>query len=149
MQLDSGGNGAEIDFDLNLAPIIDCFTVLITFLLISASYISIHILETSVTSVEVSTDPIASSPGISLSVLTKHNDGFDIIISGNENKTISVPSSTYALTQLEQVLSDILSQWKDTKILTVSGEDGVEYKDIVRVIEMGGKHFSTILIGGF
>jgi biopolymer transport protein ExbD len=41
---DSGSH----DVELNLAPIIDCLTVLITFMLISASFLSIGILEASV-----------------------------------------------------------------------------------------------------
>ena len=36
------------DFDLNLAPIIDCMTVLITFMLASASFLSIGILDAGV-----------------------------------------------------------------------------------------------------
>jgi biopolymer transport protein ExbD len=35
-----GGNGQEVE--LNITPIIDCFTVLITFLLASASFLSLH-----------------------------------------------------------------------------------------------------------
>ena len=67
MRVDSGDDGVELDFDLNLAPIIDCFTVLITFLLISASYISINIIEASVASVEVSSEPsTAAASGVSL-----------------------------------------------------------------------------------
>jgi biopolymer transport protein ExbD len=37
--------GASQDFDLNLAPIIDCITVLIAFILISTSFISIGLLD--------------------------------------------------------------------------------------------------------
>jgi biopolymer transport protein ExbD len=39
------------DFDLNLAPIIDCFTVLITYLLVSASFISLVVLDVGVAAV--------------------------------------------------------------------------------------------------
>ena len=44
MSAGSGGNSNQ-DFDLNLAPIIDCFTVLITYLLVSASFISLNSLD--------------------------------------------------------------------------------------------------------
>ena len=41
-------HAGETDFELNLASIIDCFTVLITYLLVSASFISLGILDVSV-----------------------------------------------------------------------------------------------------
>ncbi len=39
------GNSHDTDVELNITPIIDCFTVLITFLLASASFISIGYFE--------------------------------------------------------------------------------------------------------
>ena len=39
------GNSSGQDVDLNITPIIDCFTVLITFLLASASFLSIGFFE--------------------------------------------------------------------------------------------------------
>ena len=41
------GSGGQ-DFELNLASLIDCFTVLITFLLASASFLSVGILDAGV-----------------------------------------------------------------------------------------------------
>ncbi|MGZ3709823.1 MAG: biopolymer transporter ExbD, partial [Bdellovibrionota bacterium] len=43
----SSGKGSQ-DFELNIASIIDCFTVLITFLLASASFLSIGIFDAGV-----------------------------------------------------------------------------------------------------
>jgi biopolymer transport protein ExbD len=150
MQVDSGGgSGVELDFDLNLAPIIDCFTVLITFLLISASALSLQVIEASVASVEVSTEPAAPAPGISVTVMTKIDGSYEVIVSGDENRSVPIPAASDALSRLEQSLVELQTKWKETKTITVSGEENVEYKDIVRVMEMGRKHFSTILMGGF
>ena len=44
-----GGRHVESDFELNLAPIIDAFTVLIAFMIASASFLSIGILDAAVT----------------------------------------------------------------------------------------------------
>jgi biopolymer transport protein ExbD len=41
----SVGGGNSQDADINLAPIIDCFTVLIAFMLVSASFLSIGVLD--------------------------------------------------------------------------------------------------------
>lgn len=45
---ESGSKGGSQDFDINLAPIIDCFTVLITFMLVSASFLAIGIFDAGV-----------------------------------------------------------------------------------------------------
>ena len=41
----SRSRGGSLDFELNLAPIIDCLVVLITFMLASASFLSISIFD--------------------------------------------------------------------------------------------------------
>ena len=49
----------SLDFELNLAPIIDCFTVLIAFILISASFASINILDAGIAFKEVNLESLA------------------------------------------------------------------------------------------
>src|SRR3954464_8653245 len=56
----------EQDFELNIASIIDCFTVLITYLLVSASFISIGVLD--VSSVSGAQSPEVKVPPLTLSV---------------------------------------------------------------------------------
>ena len=46
--MSAGGGGGEGDVELNLAPIVDCFTVLIAYLLVSMSFISLSIFEAGV-----------------------------------------------------------------------------------------------------
>ena len=150
MHVDSGGGGTDLDFELNLAPIIDCFTVLITFLLVSASYVSLQIIEASVASVEVtqSTDP-APVTGVSLTVMVKLDGSYDILVSGEDNQVIPIPATPGALELVDAKLTELLQKWKETSTVTVSGEENVEYHSIVQVMEACRKHFKTILMGGF
>lgn len=152
MHVSSGeGDGQELDFDLNLAPIIDCFTVLITFLLVTASYVSISILEASVASQEVSTEPAAAQPGVSVSVDVKNDGTYELKITGDENKLIPIPGPDVASQnkELRTQLTDLKKRWADTKMLTVSGDENVEYQRLVKVMEVSREFFPSILMGGF
>src|SRR5882672_8122358 len=51
----SGGSNQEVE--LNLAPIIDCFTVLITYLLVTASFLSLAALDVGVSATGTGTPP--------------------------------------------------------------------------------------------
>src|SRR4051812_37771812 len=44
----SEGGGNNQDFDLNIAPIIDCFTVLIAYMLVSASFLTLGVFDVGV-----------------------------------------------------------------------------------------------------
>ncbi|NDF14013.1 hypothetical protein EB061_01655 [bacterium] len=43
--MSAGGGGGEGDVELNIAPIVDCFTVLIAYMLVSMSFIQLSIFE--------------------------------------------------------------------------------------------------------
>src|SRR4051812_14599722 len=91
----SSGSGQDID--LNIAPIIDCFTVLITYLLVSASFLSLAVLEVGVAAsgdmappVEVPLKPV--DPPLSLSVMMKQQGGFEVKLTGGEkNLNLVIP----------------------------------------------------------
>ncbi|RYZ61531.1 MAG: hypothetical protein EOP09_19835, partial [Proteobacteria bacterium] len=63
------GGAGSLEFDLNLAPIIDCFTVLITFLLVSASFLSVSIFDAGFTPVEQMGD--TTPPPITIQVMVE------------------------------------------------------------------------------
>ena len=46
--MSAGGGGGEGDVELNIAPIVDCFTVLIAYMLVSMSYIQLSIFDAGV-----------------------------------------------------------------------------------------------------
>ena len=68
------------DIELNLAPIIDCFTVLITYLLLSASFLSLSVLD-----ITIPLDAVASSEPIQNTDVT-----FTIHLSAHGDLTTSV-----------------------------------------------------------
>src|SRR5437588_4073509 len=74
------------DFDLNLAPIIDCLTVLIAFVLISASYLSVGILEAGVAASGATQQVDVSSP-VSLAIDLRRDHSILVTLSGKSHRS--------------------------------------------------------------
>ena len=82
------------DFELNLASIIDCLTVIIAFLLLSSSFVSYGTLDTAVAAPQGSTSTAADAGKagqLSLSVVLRDSGQVDLEVSGSrsEKRTIS------------------------------------------------------------
>src|SRR6187551_2381865 len=72
----------EQDFELNIASVIDCFTVLITYLLVSASFISISALDIDLTG--VGDAPRSEPPPVSIAVELDSKHSLHVKITGKE-----------------------------------------------------------------
>src|SRR5690348_3316307 len=80
------------DFDLNLAPIIDCFVVLIAFVMISSAFASIAILDAGVSAGGDTTDSLKSPP-IQISIGLRHDRSAVLRVSGKEKLEKSFSSN--------------------------------------------------------
>src|SRR6185295_7831760 len=80
----------EQDFELNIASVIDCFTVLITYLLVSASFISISALDIDVAG--AGDAPQSEPPPISIAVQLESNRSLVIKVTGAERDQWQVES---------------------------------------------------------
>jgi biopolymer transport protein ExbD len=146
----SSGDGKGGDVDLNLAPIIDCFTVLIIFLLASASFLSIGILSVSAALPGQGASQ-EKPPSITVEVeLTTKND-VKIHVTGKTKVDRSIASKAGEIntTDLMREVEGLQAQWPDTKGLILSAEDEVPYSQVVRVMELARVKFPAILLGGF
>lgn len=133
----------EQDFDLNIAPIIDCFTVLIAYLLISASFISIGFFDVGVSTVsEVTTATSNREPQESLSIVLGADQRAIIKLTGVESSTATVAKSELATT-----ISAIRKKWPALVEANVSGESQVEYHEIIDVIEIVKKEIPKVFVG--
>ena len=145
----SGPSGGGQDVELNLAPIIDCFTVLIAFMLVSASFLSIGLLDAGIAAAGPSTDN-ATPPPVSIEVIIKNELGFQVKVTGKENRTFSVPAKakTLDLDSLAAQLKPLQEKWKSVTGATISADADVEYKDVIRTMEITRKSFPAVALGG-
>lgn len=146
MSAGSNDSGEGQDFELNLAPIIDCFTVLITYMLVSASFISIDMLEVSVaasTPPSETTPPPPTDPTTSVSAMLMGDGRVLFEITGKDQPT-----------HLEALSGDIImrgeeirKRWPTVKEINVKAEPGVQYKQIIKTVEDLKKPFVKVFLG--
>ena len=158
MHIESGGGkGKSQDFELNLASIIDCLTVLLTFLLASSSFIAIGILDTAISA---GSPPPAEQkqtpPPVNFTVNLQKTFQIEIKVAGKKEQTIKVDAlgeGKWNFDKLVEELKSLKAQWstKEQPIdgLTIVAEDAIIYKDIIANMEKITKIFPAVLLGGF
>lgn len=125
----------EQDVELNLAPIIDCFVVVITFLLVSASFVSIGAIDTSSTEAAAAAEPQAGT--LELSVQLRANRSVLISTSGASSQAfeISPASDAFDLLSLGNKLGELKQAFPSLSSATLNAEGGVPYKEVIRALE--------------
>ena len=149
MRIEGGSAHHAEDFELNIASIIDCFTVLIAFMLASASFLSIGILDAGLAA---SGDTASSSPPpVQISVELKNDKSFAITVSGKQNlkRSIASEGGSYNYGKLSDELQALKTQWKDVQGATLTAENTTEYQEIMRGMDATRKSFPAVLLGGF
>ncbi len=142
----------EIEFELNLAPIIDCLTVLITFLLISASFLSVAILDAGISASGPATET-PKPPAINVTIDLKQDHRIHLLVSGREtaNRVFSPDGQgNWNFTQLAGELTALNGRWQaNGAAVTLNADLPVEYRDIVKTLEVTRDIFPAVLLGGF
>lgn len=152
--ISSGGNnngkGTSQDFDLNLAPIIDCITVLIAFILISTSFISIGLLDAGVATETAHQDESKKKPEIDLTLEILENKTLSVKLTGKKTKNITVESADgeINLIKLSETLAELKSEFQNTQSLTITAQNSIAYKEVVKTMEASSKHFPGVILGG-
>jgi biopolymer transport protein ExbD len=147
----SGGSGSQ-DFELNLASIIDCFTVLIAFMLASASFLSIGILDAGIAAAGTEASSKKAPPPISIEVELRKDRAIGLKVSGRTTQ-----SSTFApaaggawnLEELSRQLASLRARFPEAEALMLSADEGVEYSDVILAMDAARKSVPAILLGGF
>jgi biopolymer transport protein ExbD len=144
----SSGNGQ--DFELNLASIIDCFTVLIAFMLASASFLSIGILDAGVAAAGA-TSATDKPPSVNVSVELGKDQKLTVKLSGKATSSTPIDglAGKWNYEALTQNLSGAKSRFSDVAAVTLTADNSIEYKDVVKAMEVIRKTIPVVLLGGF
>jgi biopolymer transport protein ExbD len=145
--VDSGGSGGKPsqDFELNLAPIIDCLVVLIAFLMVSLSYLSIQMLDAGL-----------SSPG----GLSKANDSalsIEVKIESPEMLSVSVSEGSKKLStqKIERAqwageLKGIVDKLgRKPEVGMISAENDISYEVVVQTLDELKGFVPSVQLSGF
>lgn len=155
--MSAGGGGSEEDGDLelNLAPIIDCFTVLITYLLVSASYITLDLLQVSVVTTSDQPPPAQAQtdPPYSLSINVGQQGVLLLRVSGgvgNQEFNFPVAAGTggvWDYVGLERQLDLVMRRYPTVKEVSVKADPDVQYQAIVAAIERIRVRMPKVFLG--
>jgi biopolymer transport protein ExbD len=126
----------EQDFELNIAPIIDCFMVVITFLLVSASFISLGVIDATSADATVPLDG-SKAPQVELAIDLRTNRGITVSVSGDRNERLEIPPSmgSYNIPALTGMLVELKSRYATLNSANLNADAAVQYKDVIRALE--------------
>jgi biopolymer transport protein ExbD len=148
-----GGDHGSQEVELNLAPIIDCFTVLITFMLASASFLSIGIFDAGIAASGTTTVAPAQPPSVAVTLELKRDHSVEVQITGKLNAKRKIASvaadGAWDFTPLQDELKGLQAQYSDLKGVTLQAENGVPYQDVILGLEATKKSIPGVLLGGF
>lgn len=153
------GSDNSQEVDLNIAPILDCFVVLITFLLVSASFLSLGVLDAGISAAgkeSTQTQP----PPVTITVEVLRSQEVVVKLSGQSNQTLRVPASvtkgsdgkdvvTVNREALTAKLGEIHKRWPTVNAATLTASGNVDYKSIVQTMDITRGVIPAVLLGGF
>jgi biopolymer transport protein ExbD len=147
------GEGNNQDCELNLAPIIDCFTVLITYLLVTASFISLSSLDVGVSASGTASETTPSGPPpFYLTLQIKLSNELTLKIGGGtltKEVEISVPAQAngaYDMDMLRRRFEQIQKKYPSLEEVSIGAEPTIPYKELVHVINDVRKSIPKIFI---
>ena len=144
----SFGSSNKQDVELNITPIIDCFTVLITFLLASASFLSIGFFEASTPG--GAADPGATEPDTEAVIRLKQNHMAELKIKGKRSLNVTYDTSKKEdLARLDSEFKKIEADKLNLSSILLSADDDVEYKSIAEMMEHLNQTAYPVIVGEF
>jgi biopolymer transport protein ExbD len=139
------------DADLNIVPIIDCFTVMIAFLLVSASFLSIGFFDAGVAASAAGADEKQTPASIEVHIQLKDQQIIELKVSGKtrHQKLIQPVDSEWNREELVSSLVTLKNSWPDLNVAFLDADDNVAYRDIIITMDQTRQVLPEVLLGGF
>lgn len=134
----SSGDDKDLNFELNIMPILDILSVLICFLLLSAVWVQIGTIDTRQAIGDNSVSGAENPP--SLVVMVDNQGGLQLQLKDLPNKKaqeLSIRSQRGAVnwTAFEQQLGDLKNKWPELKTSVVMPEAKASYGDVIKIMD--------------
>ncbi len=151
-QISSGGRGRDPNVELNLVPVIDLMSVLITFLLISAVWTQVSMIQLGASfaspkdaAVKDITPPPLEDLVLKLDI---RNNGYILYI-GKEVRTLPMINGTYDKESLLAELQKAKQMFPQKGGVKMAISDEIQYEHVVAAMDIGLKAgFSPELLTG-
>lgn len=137
-QIDSGGSGRSTNFELNLVPFIDLMSVMITFLLITAVWNQISMIQigSSIYGKKTNDAPAEPPPKADIPLrVDVRTDGYRLVVA---SQTIAIPlvNGRYDQPTLKARLEQVKASYPDKQDGVVTAQDSVVYNEIIGGMDM-------------
>ena len=140
----SSGGKKSVDFQVNLIPMIDLLSVLISFLLMTSVWTQIAKIDVKQSPNLPSDDPTPppDDEKLSLTVLIKAS-GYTVTKKGAVVKEIEKKGDDYDAKTLSEILKQVRAEHPENEDVQVTSEDKVPYKELITVMDLCLKHKLT------
>lgn len=140
----SSGGKKSVDFQVNLIPMIDLLSVLISFLLMTSVWTQIAKIDVKQSPNLPSDEPTPPDPDekLNLTVLIKAS-GYTVTKKGAVVKEIEKKGDDYDATVLSEILKQVRAEHPENEDVQVTSEDKVPYKELITVMDLCLKHKLT------
>jgi biopolymer transport protein ExbD len=157
MGASTGGGKKDDEFEVNIVPIIDCFTVLITFLLVSVSFVTLGVLPIQPMITFEQYPPPLNPPTVASVLLQVQADqlvGLRVEVKGKLNKELEIEvgskfPSGFNDAQLKQSLEEIKQLVPDLKGIGVNAPNDASYDRFLSVVAVVRLVDPAVLMEGF
>ena len=144
------GHGTEQDFELNITSIIDCLTVLIAFVLVTTSFLSVGVLEAQVAANGDPQSEVQSEP-VQVGINLTEGQTMVINVTGKLNHTyrLNPKAGKWNYDSLTDHLAMLKGEFPKLNTATLSADDTIPYRELVKSMDIARKAVPGLLLGGF
>jgi len=146
----SAGDGGGQDFELNLASIIDCLTVIIAFLLMSSSFVSFGSMDTAVAVPQAaasSSQPQDESKSVTLPLKLLDEEKIDWEVSGGSAKGGTKEKRTLARAELVKELEGAKTRYPGLQGVVLAAAPRIPYQQLIAAMDDSRKVFPAVILG--
>jgi biopolymer transport protein ExbD len=124
--------------ELNLTAVMNIFLILIPFLLLTAVFVRISVLELSLPRLDrkrAASSDVVKPKSVVLNILLIKETGFELKSPNLKFSPITKRNDTFDYVQLDQQLQRIKSTHPDSEDIMISPEDTISYDTIIQVMD--------------
>ncbi len=142
----ASNEGMQQDAAINIASIIDCFTVLITYILAAASFLSLGALDAGIAGTDTSpkTAIVSTVPVASMHIHVNEENHMQMNTSVGGQKA----QSNVEMAELSDKITVFKTANVNLKTITISAADKVTYLDLVKLVSLLRKLDLSVVFSG-
>ena len=134
----SSNNGDDLNFELNILPILDILSVLICFLLLTAVWVQIGTIDTRQAIGDNSVENQANPPSLWVSVEADGSMQLSMRdLPKKQKMEVAVPRALKGvnMASFEQKLADLKTKFPELKTVIVRPKQQTSYGDVIRIMD--------------